>query len=696
MIRNIFIMFILDESEIYYMSDIRKLLEQDRLEFEADQKIKNLDNIVQALRNGRLSIFAGAGLSASSGYVNWKKLIKPMSDYLGLNINTDLTMIAQYYENECTREGLNRAILSEFSKVPTKNDNMEILASLPIDTYWTTNYDSIIEDTLREKGKTVDVIYEQIQYKNYTPGRDAVVYKMHGDKNFPDRAVISKTDYELYDVYRSVFSKGLVMELITKTVLFIGFGFADPNLDRFISIVRHTFEKYSPPTHYCFMRSVSYEDYLDEKGNLTRQKRIEFEQDKKLQDLKIRSMKGYGIHTILVDDFTQITAMLNYIRDKYTLNKVFISGALDPNDSHNYGCHFDKPYNINFKNGEWFIMQLSKRIIDDGYDIVNGFGVGIGNYVVSGAYMGGVQRGGSDYVSKHLTIQPLISVEQQESDKKDEVRRKLIRDCGTVIFLFGKTLYEDNNSKKDELDKDGTYREYEIAVKEVKNVIPVGATGLTSRYIYNEVYSENQNTPFIDRLNAVDENINCMQLIDDIMAMIESEKHKKEQNLKKTLMKDAFSNDDTSGYDVYNQINVFVSFHFAGANLQSRLILSVLDDEPGINPVKESGKISDESKIEQWIDKKIKSTSVTILILSKGMTKSIWVGREIQKSIEENNKFVLIDISSGQYDKDFLSQYKIGSKSLDEIYPIHSVENCNEKEGFADVGKWVRDAVADI
>lgn len=31
-----------------------------------------------------------------------------------------------------------------------------------------------------------------------------------------------------------------------------------------------------------------------------------------------------------------------------------------------------------------------------------------------------------------------------------------------------------------------------------------------------------------------------MQLIDDIMSMIESEKHKKEQNLKKTLMKDAF------------------------------------------------------------------------------------------------------------------------------------------------------------
>lgn len=78
------------------------------------------------------------------------------------------------------------------------------------------------------------------------------------------------------------------------------------------------------------------------------------------------------------------------------------------------------------------------------------------------------------------------------------------------------------------------------------------------------------------------------------------------------------------------------------------------------------------------------------------MTKSIWGGREIQKSIDENNKFVLIDISFGQYDKDFLSQYKMGSKSLDEIYPIHSVENSNKKEGFTDVGKWVRDAATDI
>lgn len=109
---------IIGRGGILYMLQDRKLLNRDKIEFEANQKLIDLENIVQALRNNRLSVFAGAGLSAESGYVNWKQLISPMCDYLGLNINTDLTMIAQYYENECTRDGLNRAIFNEFSKVP--------------------------------------------------------------------------------------------------------------------------------------------------------------------------------------------------------------------------------------------------------------------------------------------------------------------------------------------------------------------------------------------------------------------------------------------------------------------------------------------------------------------------------------------------------------------------------------------------
>ena len=106
---------------------------------EASTKISYLDKIAEEMKRGNLNIFAGAGLSAASGYVDWKTLLEPMSKMLGLNVNMDLTLLAQYYKNEYTRWELNRAILNEFAKIPRQNDNMEILASLPIQNYWTTN-----------------------------------------------------------------------------------------------------------------------------------------------------------------------------------------------------------------------------------------------------------------------------------------------------------------------------------------------------------------------------------------------------------------------------------------------------------------------------------------------------------------------------------------------------------------------------
>ena len=49
------------------------------------------------MKQGDISIFAGAGLSIASGYVDWKKLLEPISKQLRLNPNIDLTEIAQCF-----------------------------------------------------------------------------------------------------------------------------------------------------------------------------------------------------------------------------------------------------------------------------------------------------------------------------------------------------------------------------------------------------------------------------------------------------------------------------------------------------------------------------------------------------------------------------------------------------------------------
>jgi len=200
-----------------------------------------INKFVKELEEENAAIFAGAGLSISAGFVSWKGLLTPIAHALGLNIDaeTDLISIAQYHLNEKqSRSDLNQELIEQFSRGHVASDNHRILARLPIKTYWTTNYDKLIEDTLTSVGKIPDVKYTVDQLKNTKPKRDALVYKMHGDIDHPDDAVLTKDDYERYSSTREPFATALRGDLVSKTFLFLGFSFTDPNLDYILSRVR--------------------------------------------------------------------------------------------------------------------------------------------------------------------------------------------------------------------------------------------------------------------------------------------------------------------------------------------------------------------------------------------------------------------------------------------------------------------------
>jgi hypothetical protein len=59
-------------------------------------------NYSKAVREGYAAVFAGAGLSRASGFVDWKTLLKPLARDIGLNIEKedDLLAVAQYHRNE--------------------------------------------------------------------------------------------------------------------------------------------------------------------------------------------------------------------------------------------------------------------------------------------------------------------------------------------------------------------------------------------------------------------------------------------------------------------------------------------------------------------------------------------------------------------------------------------------------------------
>jgi hypothetical protein len=73
--------------------------------------------------------------------------------------------VAQYHlnANASHRHQLNQLLIDEFSDLKEPTENHALLARLPIQTYWTTNYDRLIENALEAGGRRVDTKYTNEQ-----------------------------------------------------------------------------------------------------------------------------------------------------------------------------------------------------------------------------------------------------------------------------------------------------------------------------------------------------------------------------------------------------------------------------------------------------------------------------------------------------------------------------------------------------
>ncbi|NNU76356.1 SIR2 family protein [Clostridium estertheticum] len=432
------------------------------------------DSIIKELKNDNLVIFGGAGLSRSSGYVDWATLLSGMASKLGLTIDngTDLVSLAQYYSNENGRQGLNEAIIEQFDKNAEENSTLNILASLPISVYWTTNYDSLIEDTLRKNKKKTDIKIDQSQLKYFKTNRDVVIYKMHGDKDHPDNAVITRDDYESYNKTRPLFTTNLKGQLIEKTFLFIGFSFEDPNLEQIFRRVRTDLITDAPKNHYCFFKEIDKELYLNKEGIYDD---FKYTEDKISQALRIKDLKRYGINTLLVDEYEDITKILARIHTKYKLGNIFISGSAEE-----YG-DFEK------EAAQELMHNLSKRLIKNEYDIITGFGVGVGSFVINGV-LDEIYSKGND-IEDRLIMRPFP---QKSSGGKvlkqlwTDYRKNMISLAGISIFMFGNKT----DSTGEIVEANGMIEEFNIAKEQDSFIIPIATTGYVSRIIMDEIKND--------------------------------------------------------------------------------------------------------------------------------------------------------------------------------------------------------------
>lgn len=428
-----------------------------------------INTFASDIADGAAAIFAGAGLSVASGYVNWTELLREIAAELGLDVDreSNLVAVAQYHLNERrNRTRINQKIIDEFSAGHSINENHRILARLPIETYWTTNYDKMIEAALEEAGKVVDVKYSVDHLKRTQRGRHATLYKMHGDVSDANNAVLTKDDYEGYFRDREPFVTALTGDLVSKTILFIGFSFTDPNIDYVMSRIRVVL-RHQPKQHYCILKRES---------RRAREKLESFEYRKRQQEYFIKDLARIGIHALMVDSYPDITRILQAVESRYRTRTVFISGS-----AHDFGSW--RP-----DDASRLIEGISSGLVSKGFNIVTGFGLGVGPSVIAGA-MHEILANPKRFSQTQLQAFPFPVDEGSSPDRRRlyrQHREVMISKAGIGIFLFG--------NKRDGRGRivvaDGMREEFSIAQSLGLRIISVGATGWVAEEVAAKMAAE--------------------------------------------------------------------------------------------------------------------------------------------------------------------------------------------------------------
>lgn len=415
------------------------------------------------IRARNAAVFAGAGLSVPSGSVGWGELLEPFAEELGLNPKneTDFVRIAQYYVNhqQGHRGGIDKLITDKFGIALEPNENHKLLASLPIETYWTTNYDRLIETSLEREGKIADVKHTTKQLTQTLPHRDVTLYKMHGDVSRPDEAVLTRDDYEKYHKTRKEFVRGLGGDLVNRTFLFIGFSFSDPNFDYILSRVR---SEYGPDTrpHYFIVRAPQ-ESAFDTHE--------EYRYKMLCHELHTKDLRRLGMTPVSIDSYSEVTSLLQELNRKWRQDTVFLSGA-----AHQYGCWTEGE-------GNEFIQKLSAAMVENKYKIVSGYGLGVGSAVIAGA-VGYIYGSNKPMLRDHLMLRPFPVGTDVTAEERTAYRKDMIRHAGASVFLFGNKIVSGNV-----MPSNGMEEEFNIAKELSHFLIPVGATGTMSQKLWNRI-----------------------------------------------------------------------------------------------------------------------------------------------------------------------------------------------------------------
>jgi hypothetical protein len=257
------------------------------------------------------SVLVGAGLSMQAGLPGWDALIEPLAGEIGLSHVGDAPLAAEYFEQSPLggRNALEQRLLAALSGNDEPSEGHRLVTELGVSEVWTTNFDPLLELA----SPNARVVFCDEQAGLYGAG-GRVIVKMNGGftasepPSWQAPPVITRGDFERYDIEHPRLWALLQAAYLTRTMLFVGFSFADPNIELILRLARRQGTAGSNQHLAVLRRPPDPADAAE-------------------HDLKVRDLEANGVEVCEIDEFDGLLPLLRALKRRTRPPRLFVSGS---------------------------------------------------------------------------------------------------------------------------------------------------------------------------------------------------------------------------------------------------------------------------------------------------------------------------------------------------------------------------------
>ncbi|WP_082982073.1 SIR2 family protein [Mycolicibacterium mucogenicum] len=274
----------------------------------------------QAILSGNAAVFIGAGLSRAAGYPDWGGLLAPMQTRCSIPYHADLPLVAEYITLDAAnggRQALESHIIAAMATVDPKPTSSHFdLKRLAIKEIWTTNYDRLIETAIPEA-----VVVAGDDAIHHIASQRRAIIKMHGSispcGDWEQPPIITRSDYERYETEHPRTWTVLRSSYMSRTMLFLGFSFSDPNVEILLRLAR-TLGTASSDRHIAVLKPPTGAEVTAD--------------DIRRYHLQIGDLENSGITVCEIDDHAEIPDLLAELVLRTRPAHLFVSGSAGLNE----------------------------------------------------------------------------------------------------------------------------------------------------------------------------------------------------------------------------------------------------------------------------------------------------------------------------------------------------------------------------